>query len=519
MRHPSRSARRARPRPSVLVLAALTALVGLPACTPSTPTPGLSIYLEQDLDWGTCDGVATNAVDEELFANPDLECTSAEVPLDYTEPEGETAQVALMRLPARGEAEGSLLVNPGGPAGSGLSFVAAQAPTLQDGRLTERLDIVGFDPRGVGASTPSVDCYSDEEYDAGEVPRFAAVWNVTSADQAEELATRCAEGSGGAENLVSVGSTNVVKDMDVLREVLGDDELTYLGYSYGSELGAMYATEYPDNIRALVLDGGVAPDLTLPDFRVSQLAVQQDRFDDLAALCAESGDCVLGDDPRTASDRLHEIVQPVVESPAATDDGRELDVWDVYAGIVGGLFSEAKWPDVISALTALEDGDPEGVLALRDASFGRTPDGVYTIDADVNIAVRCMDYPRSTPQEHAAHARELAEVAPMFDLEVLTGQNFRSECGAWPAPPTREDPWLTDVPELPETLVVSVTGDPGTTHDGGVALAEALGSSLLTVEGKQHGAYLLGGSRCVDEIVEAYLIDVRTPPDGARCSL
>lgn len=218
------------------------------------------------------------------------------------------------------------------------------------------------------------------------------------------------------------------------------------------------------------------------------------------------------------ADRLHEIVRPLVGTPA-TADGREVSIWDVYLGVSAGLFAEANWPDVIAALTALQAGRADTMLALRDRFYGRTADGVHTLDLDTNITVRCMDWPRLTPEEQTALAREIGKVAPMFDLDVFTAGDYRSECEAWPAPPTRDEPWLTGVGNLPETLVVSVTGDPATPHTGGIAMADALGGSLLTVDGKQHGAYLLGGSTCVDDVVSTYLLDLRTPPADARCSL
>ena len=509
--------------------ATTAALLLLAACTPAAPTadrgagpsPGtersLDSYLGQELDWSGCEDTATNAADAELFANPALECASVEVPIDYDEPSGEKARIALLRLPATGEAEGSLLVDPGGPGGSGTNLVAMTLPLWQKSPVAERFDIVGFDPRGVGSSTPSLDCYTDEEYDAGTAPRFGIVYDVTSAEQAAELADRCTEASG-LTNLVNAGSTNVVRDMDIMREVLGDEKLTYLGYSYGTELGAMYAAAYPEKVRAIVLDGAVAPDLTAHEFRASQFAAMQARFDDLAAFCAESPDCVLGTDPAAANERLHEIVEPLVETPP-TADGREVNVWDVYLGIVGGLYAESSWPDVISALTTLEAGQADEMLALRDTFYSRTADGAYALDLDTNIAVRCMDWPRATPEETTALARKVGEVAPMFDLDVFTAGDFHGECAAWPAPPTGDDPWLADVEDLPETLVVSVTGDPATPHEGGIAMAEALGGSLLTVDGKQHGAYLLGGSKCVDDVVSSYLLELESPPADARCSL
>ncbi|WP_226367822.1 alpha/beta hydrolase [Pseudonocardia sp. ICBG162] len=521
-RRPYRSGRAAS-----RLAAAITVIpvVLLAACTSTTPpAPGgqadSAAYLTQELDWGGCTDTATNAADAELFANPALECASVEVPLDYGAPEGVRARIALTRLPARGEAEGSLLINPGGPGGSGTSFVASFLPQWQNGPVAERFDIVGFDPRGIGASTPALDCYTDEEYDAGDVPRFGAVYDITSAEQAVDHAQRCIDGSGGVENLVNAGSANVVRDMDILREVLGDERLTYLGYSYGSEIGAMYLAAHPDKVRAVVLDSAVGPDWTPSELRLAQFAASQARFDEVAALCARSADCVLGPDPAAANDRLHEIVAPLVETPAATTDGRAVSVWDVYLGITAGQAAEAHWPDLISALTELDAGNADEILALRDGFYSRTADGVYTTDIDTNIAVRCMDWPRLSAEEQTVLAREVGNVAPMFDIDLLTAGTYHSECEAWPAPPTRDEPWLpADLEGLPETLVVGITGDPATPYEGSVSMARTLDASLLTVDGKQHGAYLLGGSTCVDVAVDAYLLDLETPPVDARCSL
>jgi pimeloyl-ACP methyl ester carboxylesterase len=521
-RRPHRS-RRTVPRLAVALT--VIPLVLSAACTSATPPEpagqaDMAAYLTQELDWGSCTDTATNAADAELFANPALECASVEVPLDYDAPAGERARIALTRLPARGEAEGSLLINPGGPGGSGTSFVASFLPQWQNGPVAERFDIVGFDPRGIGASTPALDCYTDEEYDAGDVPRFGAVYDITSAEQAVDHAQRCIEGSGGVENLVNAGSANVVRDMDIMREVLGDERLTFLGYSYGSEIGAMYLAAHPDKVRAVVLDSAVGPDWTPSELRLAQFTASQARFDEVAALCARSPDCVLGPDPAAANERLHEIVAPLVGTPVPTADGRDVSVWDVYLGITAGLAAEAHWPTLISALTALDAGRAEEILALRDGFYSRTADGVYTTDIDTNIAVRCMDWPRLTPEEQTAHAREVANVAPMFGIDLLTAGTHHSECEAWPAPPTRDVPWLpADLEGLPEALVVSLTGDPATPYPGGVSMARTLGASLLTVDGKQHGAYLLGGSACVDDAVNAYLLDLETPPADARCSL
>lgn len=503
-------------------LAASAAVVLLlSGCTPADSTPGQGgdPFYGQQLSWGPCTGTATNAADAALYANPNLECATVEVPLDYAEPDGERGQIAVLRKPATGERRGSLVVNPGGPGISGNSFVALYEPAWETNPLAQHYDIVGFDPRGVGASKPRIDCYTDAEYDAGSGFRGGAVYDITSAEQAQSTAQRCTAGSGGADHLTSVGTVNVVRDLDVIRDALGDESLTYLGYSYGTELGAMYATTYPENVRAIVLDGVVAPDLSATEFRLTQFAGFQATFDQLATFCATRVDCPLGTDPAAATERLHAIVRPLRDSPLPTSDGRELTDIDALFAVTSGLYAEAQWPQVIAALSeaAAERGD--ALMTLRDQFQGRGPDGVYASDPDANVAIRCMDWPTRTPQEQTALAEQIVESAPLLDRGDA-GAEFHHECEAWPAPPTRGEPWVSaDGIEVPPTLTVSVTGDPATPHDGGIAMARELGGGLLTVDGNQHGAYMLGRSDCVNEAVEAYLLELAVPAAGARCSL
>ncbi|MFE7505401.1 alpha/beta hydrolase [Promicromonospora sp. NPDC057488] len=517
-----------RPLPlrALAAAAAAASLALLAACGPGAQPPSgspsssasgdLGQFLDQAPEWGTCVDTATTAADAALFAHPDLECATVEVPIDYAEPQGDTGQIAMLRLPATGERQGSLLVNPGGPGGSGNNFVALLRERWQATAVAEHYDIVGFDPRGVGATTPRAECFTDKEYDEGAGFRIGAVYDITSADQAAAMAQRCVEGTGGTKALTSISTMNTVRDMDVMRAALGDEKLSFLGYSYGSELGELYAKTFPEKVRAVVIDGAIAPDLTATEFRLSQYVAIQASFDDLAATCAEAPDCVLGSDPASASDRFRAILEPLADDPAPTAAGRDVSVHDAYTAIVGALYAEAHWPDVLTALEEYEAGRADALLALRDRYFGRGADGAYGLDFDSNVATRCMDWPTLTPEETTALARDIADVAPIFDLDAFTRVHHH-ECEGWPERAEAEEP--TAAAEIPPTLVVSVTGDPGTPHEGGVAMARELGGHLLTVHGKQHGAYLLGGSDCVDDAVESYLLDLETPPDGAECSL
>ena len=486
---------------------------------PAGPPPELAEFYGQQIAFGPCAPYATSAVDEQLFADDRFDCARVQVPLDYTDPDGPRGEVALLRAKARGEKIGSLLVNPGGPGGSGMNFVAALGPIWDNTPVGERFDVIGFDPRGVGASTPRAECFTDAETDRGEQPS-PYLFDVTDARTAGEIARHCTERTGGVEALTSVGSGNVVQDMDVLRAVLGDEQLTYLGYSYGSELGGMYAERFGQNLRAMVIDGAVDPERTEAEFRQSQFASFQKAFDELAVSCAAAADCPLGTDPARATAAFQDLVRPLLDRPAPTADGRGLTYEDAIQAVQPALFTEAQWPMVIQGLTELAAGRGDVLMGMRDAALGRGPDGGYggALNVDANLAIRCMDNPRRSPEENTELAREARETAPFLDPGRPVEQ-AHYECEAWPEPVSRSLPWLDGDVDVPPTLTVSVTGDPGTPHQGGVNMARLLGGSLLTVEGAQHGVALFGQSGCVDGIVTDYLIDLQTPPADARCVL
>ena len=513
-----------RRRPALALCAASLVLVG--AC--GTPAPQsesapdrdeLAEFYGQELVFEPCAPYATSAADEQTFADERFDCARVQVPLDYADPEGPRGEVALLRAKARGEKIGSLLVNPGGPGGSGMNIVALLGPVWEHGPVGERFDVIGFDPRGVGASTPQVQCYTDAETDRGEIPE-PYLFDVGDAEEAQDVARRCIEGTGGVEALTSVGSHNVVRDMDVMRAVLGDEKLSYLGYSYGSELGAMYAEAFPQNLRAMVIDGAVDPEKTEAEFRLSQFAAWQTAFDELAEQCAAAPSCPLGTDPVRATETFQDLVRPLQERPVPTADGRELTYDDAVQGVSTALFAKAQWPIITQGLAELAAGRGDVLLGLRDAALGRGPDGRYGggLHVDANLAIRCMDNPRRSAEENTELSRQARQAAPFLDPGEPVEQ-AHYECEAWPEPVSRSLPWLTGDVDLPPTLTVSVTGDPGTPHQGGINMARLLGGSLLTVEGSQHGVALFGQSECVDEAVSDYLIDLQIPPDNARCTL
>lgn len=304
---------------------------------PGEVPAGLERFYDQELTFGSCAGYATTALDEQLYVEP-FECARLVVPFDYGDPQGETMQIGVLRLPALGEPSqrvGSVVINPGGPGGSGMQVAVLATLTGQkDGPLLQRFDWVGFDPRGVGASSPAIGCFTNKESDRGEnKTTLLGTSGAWRAADTRELMKRCAERSGGAEVLAAVGTRNVARDMDVLRAALGDEKLTYFGQSYGTRLGAVYAEMFPQNVRAMVLDGVLDPRQGSAERRIALHTGFQRSFDLLAEFCAGSPDCPLGTDPEQATKVFQDLLQPLVDHPVPAGEGRTANFFQATGGV------------------------------------------------------------------------------------------------------------------------------------------------------------------------------------------
>ncbi len=521
----------ARLRSVAAAAASCSALLVLAACAQSTPgaaapdppepSAELTRYYEQQLSWGPCAEYATSAADSQTFANPAFECARLEVPLDYTAPDGETAQLGVLRQKATGERIGSLLMNPGGPGASGMGLAAALSGRLTESPVAQRFDLVGFDPRGVGASTPTIDCLDDAEWEIERAdldvdPSPEGVAQTEAENQ--QYAQRCTERSGGPEVLANVGTRDVVRDLDILRQALGDEKLTYLGYSYGTRIGSAYAEAFPQNVRALVLDGALDPTETTIDRTVKQNAGFQQAFEAYAADCATQPNCPLGTDPAQATANFQALTRPLIDQPIPAEGGtRTLSYPDAVTGTIQALYLSDFWPVLSRGLSGLASGDGTFLLRLADVYNDRGQDGHYGNGIEAFVVISCIDEERITDRaEQAELIRRSYEAAPFRDdgRGVVAALD---PCAFWPAPPTSE-PHVPQVDGLAPTLTISVTGDPATPYQAGVDLAEALGGGLLSVDGSQHTAALQGNT-CVDDIVTRYLIDLQVPAEGARCSL
>lgn len=437
-----------------------------------------------------------------------LECATLEVPVDHDQPEGPQLEIALARRAARNPAEriGAVLVNPGGPGGSGIEMLSylPMPPAV-----TERFDVVGFDPRGVGDSTP-LDCRTHLQaiYDADptmedqtDVDRFREV--------SQAFVDECADRHG--DLLPHLGTEAVARDLDRIRAALGDEQLTYVGYSYGTSIGQTYARLFPERVRAMVLDGVV--DLT----RTGVEGAEGQAAGFTRALDAYLADCdrrnCLG---RPAAEVLDEVMLRAESAPipAARAD-RPATPGVVAIALARALYSDLLWPQLTRALTDAAAGDGTGLVGLADDYLGRSPDGTYPNGFEVYFAVSCLDtaWPDSF-EELLDQGRQVGARYPRLGEALV---NDYARCALWPHDPEPLEPIPADLEGLAPIVYISTTGDPATPHESGVRTAAATpGARLITNVGEGHTVFA-NGKACVDDAVTAYLVDLTLPPEGLRC--
>jgi pimeloyl-ACP methyl ester carboxylesterase len=497
------------------VLATFAALLLVAGCSKmvdgraviSAPRPGSAIQ------WTQCKAASSDSAG----IPPGAECGMLSVPVDYSKPDGDVAQIAMIRFKATGKKIGSLVVNPGGPGESGVEAAASLAPTLPRS-VRDGFDLVGFDPRGVANSMPAAWCNSDADNDrmrADPTVEYTQAGVDHLEKENKEFVQRCAD-KMGMKFLANLGTANVAKDLDAIRAGLGDEKLTYLGYSYGTRIGALYAEAYPDKVRAMILDGAVDPNADQIEEEIRQAAAFQKAFDNFAADCASSPDCPLGTDPAKAVDVYKSLVDPLVEHPAKTKDPRNLAYSDAIVGTILPLYSPSLWRHLTKALSELRDGTGDTMLAMADLYMGRDSKGHYNNSTDVRIAVNCMDKPHITDRAKVVDQdRRTREAAPFMSYHEFTGLAPLDACAYWPVPATGDQHEI-NVKGLPPILVVSTTNDPATPYKAGVDLAQQLGGTLVTFDGTQH-TVVFQGNTCIDAIAARYLVGVAVPPPNTRC--
>jgi pimeloyl-ACP methyl ester carboxylesterase len=498
------------------LIATPLAFIGVVVCPPAWASPEGESPLPygQPPVWGTCERFVGDT-----GGIPEAQCGTIAVPVDYANPQGAQAQLAVIRVPATGERLGVLMVNPGGPGASAVDTVASMGAALADTGIRRRFDLVGFDPRGVGHSAPEVRCRTDAEFDAFRrepLADYSPAGVAHIEDLYRRFATACLDRMG-PEFLANVGTATAVRDMDVVRSALGEHQINYLGFSYGTDLGATYAERFPDRVRTMVLDGAVDPTLDPTQKLIRQMAGFQRAFEDYAADCAQSEGCPLGTDPAKFGNRYRQLVDPLVARPGFTSDPRGLSYQDAIIGTGNALYSQRLWKFLTSGLLGLARGTDAGdLLLLADEYYHRDAAGHYQNVQDASVAIRCVDsvYP-TDPAVWADTDRQIREVAPFVRYGTFTGFAPRDVCAFWPVPPT-SSPHPATSPGPGKVVVVSTTRDPATPYQAGVDLARQMGASLITFDGTQH-TVVFRGNACVDPAVVAFLIDLTLPSDGLRC--
>lgn len=469
------------------------------SANPAEVPPGLEAFYEQELDWQECDGG---------------ECATLSVPIDYEEPDGATIELALLRVAAAGDRQGSLVVNPGGPGGSGVDY-AQQAGLVVSSDVSEQFDIVGFDPRGVARSAP-IECFDDaqmDDYLGSDPSPDDAAEEAASEELVRGFAAACEANAG--ELLGHVSTVEVARDMDVLRAALGEEQLDYLGASYGTFIGATYAELFPANVGRFVLDGAVDPTMSSLDMGLGQAAGFEQATREYVQSCVDSGDCPLGDDVDSGMAGLRAFLDELDANPIPLEGdaaGELTEGWGVL-GIIVAMYDEGAWSILTNALRSAQEGDATMLMFLANIYAGRTADGTYASNSMQAItAVNCLDRAAEPDLDQDEVLRQFEEVAPTFG-KYLAGEGA---CAYWPeTAQTVLDDYSAE--GAAPIVVIGTTRDPATPYAWAESLADTLASGvLLTYDGDGHTAY--GRSNdCIDDAVDAYLLEGTVPQDGLSC--
>lgn len=488
---------------------------GLPTATTHRDGPDLSRFYDQKVKWSKCKGMETPE---------DLQCGKVTVPVNYAKPASGTLQLALARYRATGKSRGSVLLNFGGPGGAGVGELAASGDEFMG--LAKGYDVVSFDPRGVGRSSP-VSCGDGTEEalataQDGDDPRALL-------RQLKRVAAACAEHSGPV--LPYIGTVNASRDLDVMRAALGDKKLNYLGFSYGTRLGAVYAAQFPKKVGRLVLDG--VDTLTEPLTEQGRVGAegQQTALEDFVDWCTEDIACPFGQDPRKAREQVVRLVDSLDQDPVPSDWGYDFTGQDLVGAIGQALYSRELWPLLERALAQLvEDGDTRGIEAFASGGIAlpvRARNDGDLADADeipldnlpaALMAINCADDPdRPTADEITRDLgrlrAEYEDASPVFGryrlTEVLTcygrpkGTDF-----------IREDVRNVDTPKM---LLVGTRGDPATPYRWTVETAKRLGDSAVVLDNKGEGHTGYASSKCVQRKVDTFLLYGTLPASGSSC--
>ncbi|MFJ5841410.1 alpha/beta hydrolase [Streptomyces shenzhenensis] len=488
---------------------------GLPAGAATPPQPDLSRFYRQKVTWSACPGTAAKG----------LQCGKVTVPLDYARPGTGTLDLALARRPATGPSRGSLVLNFGGPGGAGVSALAASGRDYL--ALTDGYDVVTFDPRGVGRSSP-VSCGEDTQG-----PSAMAGDTADRSDpkplmvQLRKVAAECGRHSGPV--LSHIGTVNVSRDLDVLRQALGDDKLNYLGFSYGTRIGAVYAAQFPGKVGRMALDGVDTLTEPLSEQGLAGAEGQQTALDDFLDWCVKDRGCPFGRDRRTAGDQVLKLVRSLDERPVPTGFGGRFTGQDLVGAIGRGLYSKELWPALERALLSLiDDGDTRKVETFAAGGSGpaHRSGGALADEANVPVdnlsaalmAVNCADDP-DRPDDGQI-TKDIARLRAVYEKASPVFGRYRLiellMCYGRPRGTDFIRNRVKDV-DTPKMLLVGTRGDPATPYRWTMETAHRLGPSAVVLDNKGEGHTGYPSSKCVHRKIDDFLLYGSLPADGSSC--
>lgn len=495
---PRSSAGESSPRPT-------SATTG-PSSSAATDSGSTGGFAPKPVSWHPCTA-------SEGPTQPGYQCASVAVPLDPSQPHGKTIDIGLDRRLATGTKTGSLIVNPGGPGESAVDQLPDLVKMLGTDVQTH-FDIVGYDPPGVGHSAP-ITCldqaayaqYLHEDPDPPGANGFSLAVNEDKA-----FAQGCQQRSGAI--LPHVSTVDAARDMEYVREALGEGKLNYVGFSYGTFLGATYAGMYGQNVRSMVLDGAIDPSLGIIPFLTEQAKSLDTEFDAFAQACQTDTACPWHEGGGTGGDLVtafQQLMARVRQTPIPVGT-RSVGPAELLYGTVAGLYSTQSWPFIYQALAQAEAGDGSLILQAFDDYVGRQPNGTFDNSLEAENAVNCLDDPAPPAAQLQAQLPAFTAAAPVFGPSVVYGE---LSCAEWPVPATGS-PHTISAPQAPPIVVVGSTGDPVTPYAGAQHLASQLTHGvLLTREGSGHTGY--SASTCVQTDVDTYLLTLQAPPAGTTC--
>lgn len=484
---------------------------------------GFEDYYQQPLDFEACDAAQ---VTDGWTAATDLknyQCATASAPLDWDDPSSPPIELAVARYTPAGQGRDRplLFFNLGGPGGDAIESFTAFNTAIAPPELLNSFDTIAVDPRGVGASAP-VNCWDTK----GREKLFAfdsPDWQQMDTDQivaeaTEELAwagQSCVELSGDIVGFVDTDSA--ARDFDMVRALMGQETMDYLGFSYGTLLGATYAELFPDRVGRFVLDAALDPAYSINEVVALQAQGMEESLDDWIETCQAGPSCPLTGNLDSGRKQMIQFFEQVEVSPLPTDDpNRELTASLARTGVIGSLYSTESYPLLTMGMEMALDGDGSVLLTLADFYNGRRQDGTYSNMQDAFMAINALDYQMvGTPEEWQEEAEQLAAKYPVFGADFAFAS---AGMDAWPVPSRATRQPVTAV-GTPEILVIGGTHDPATPYVMAETMAASLDKGvLITRDGWGHGSYQAGGSQCIQDVVTPFLLDGTVPPSGVVCT-